>query len=478
MRILCLPLDSRPCNTQWVRELVAWAGSEAVLPQEEEMDRFFTPAPHAASRAFLERELPGCGAAVISLDHWCYGGLLASRAEDVSPEEALSRVEELKEILARHPQTPVFMSSVITRSSISTLSQDDLDVYRAMTDYSFYTGRYAQEGREEDARLAEAARKRIPEAVLGKVMRVRARNLRVNLAAVDLAAEGRVRALSLLQEDTQVYGLPRKDQAEIARRLAKTGAKNVFLRNGADEGGTLSAAEALSMGRESLPAELCFLGDSGFTALYEDRPFAKNVENACLEIGIRPQAGSENVLFVCCPPDGKQKEAGQEREDPAIAAYGAAIEKKVREGRRVYVLDVIGANGGSLALLRGLSCPEKLWGYSAWNTASNSLGTLLAQMVSDSIRGSRNEAFYQARLLDDLLYQTVIRFQLADQLKAWGEDPLRIRDRKRAEEALSRLYREALPARWPLKTTPHFRATLPWNRSFEVKISEVQTGKE
>ena len=90
MRILCLPIDSRPCNTQFIRRLTAWAGHELVLPRKEEMDDFRCPAPYAGSFAFIKRELPRCGAAVISLDHWCYGSLLASREEGVSEAEALT----------------------------------------------------------------------------------------------------------------------------------------------------------------------------------------------------------------------------------------------------------------------------------------------------------------------------------------------------------------------------------------------------
>ena len=117
MRLAVLPIDSRPCNTQFVHELVRWAGAECVLPPAQAMDDFHRPAPYAMTRQFLETELSLCDAAVISLDHWCFGGLLASRDDQVTTEEALSRVADLTALLRAHPDVPVYMSSIIMRSS-------------------------------------------------------------------------------------------------------------------------------------------------------------------------------------------------------------------------------------------------------------------------------------------------------------------------------------------------------------------------
>ena len=470
MRILCLPIDSRPCNTLFIRQLVSWAGAEAVLPRPEEMDVFRTPAPFAGSLAFLERELPRCDKAVISLDHWCFGSLIASRDDRVPEGEALERVEKLRDILSRYPGTPVYMSSVIMRSSISTLSRDDLDAYRAMTDYSVYSDRFARWGLAEDEERMARAKARIPAEVLERVLRVRERNLRVNLAAVDLAAEGRLAALSLLQEDSQVYGLPKKDQRVILERIREKNVQNVFLRNGTDEAGALSAAEALWAGREPLPADILYLGRGDFTAPYEDRPFRENMESACREVGIVPAPGSETVICVCCPEEGEQQEAQEARDSQAFSAYAQTIDRLAGEGRRVYLLDLIAANGGSTALVGRLKKADLLWGYSAWNTASNSMGTLLAQVITDAIRGERNLPYYRERLLDDLAYQSVIRKKLEEKIEALGDDPYNLADQPRAEALLRETFRRELPALWPLAAMPVYEARLPWSRTFEVSV--------
>ena len=466
MRILCLPIDSRPCNTQFIRRLIACAGHELILPPPEEMDDFRMPAPYAGSLAFLERELPRCDAAVISLDHWCYGSLLASREDTVSEDQALKRVDGLKTLLHAHGEIPVYMSSVILRSTISAYSQQDIPVYQAMIDYSVAADRLERFGLPEDREALEKAKAMIPEAVLRKALEARRRNLKINLAAVEMAAEGIVTSLSILQEDCQVYGLPKKDQRAIEAHIKKNSSSRVFLRNGTDEAGALSAALALRAGREKLPVEIQYWGNGGFIAPFEDRPFRENMESACREAGILPQEGSETVVCVCCPEDGEQGASLPQQRQYAIGA-----DALVREGRRVYLLDLIKPNGGSTGLVESLKEADGLWGYSAWNTASNSMGTMLAQVITDALRGQPNRAFFQERLLDDWLYQTVIRPQLTETLAAAGENIYDLACKDRAETLLRALYEKELPARWPLSAIPRYTVSLPWNRIFEAAVS-------
>ena len=477
MRLVCLPIDSRPCNTQFVRRITEWAGSELVLPEASLLDDFTRPAPFDASLAFLERELPRADAAVVSLDHLCYGGLLASREETVPEEEALRRVSRLRELLEKHSGVPVYLNTILLRSSISTLRRADLAVYQAVTEYSVHYDRYARFGLPEDLARMNAARERIPAPLLEKVFRIRRRNLAVTLAGAELAADGLLAGLSILQEDCQEYGLPCQDQRAAEARLRELGLRERYpIRNGTDEGGALQAAQALRAGRPPLEAEIRWTGGTRFIAPYEDRPFEDNVRLACQAIGIRSVPESQTVICVCCPEHGEQGEASDPVSSSWLAQCAAAADRAVSEGRRVYLLDVLRANGGIPGLLQAMKQADGLWGYSAWNTASNSLGTLLAQIISDSLAGAPNRAFFQERLLDDLAYQGHIRTLLNEELTARGEDVFALTDKPGAEETLRLLYRRELPGLWPLKTLPEYQVSLPWSRTFEVFAQVRQKG--
>ena len=301
MKIAHLPLDSRPCNVLFPGQLAAWCGHQCLIPQK--MDYFTKPAAFEASRDFLLGTAGEADALVVSVDHLCYGSLLGSRNDDVPQHEALDRLAFLEELHQAYPQKPIYAYSVIMRSSISTLYASDLTAYNAMTEYSVYTDRAAQTGHPADQQRAQAARALIPDAVLSRYQNARARNHAVNRRCVELAAQGVLHSLALLQEDAQIYGFHRQEQRRLL--AMKTGGK-VWLRNGADEGGALTVMKAIAEGRSLPPVTVEYLGwpDGDFVACYEDRPFYENVNDSLDYAGVSVCPDAQTVMAVCCPPDG------------------------------------------------------------------------------------------------------------------------------------------------------------------------------
>ena len=475
MEIALLPLDARPCNTGFVRELILHAGGKAVLPEEHQMDRIRVPADFRESARFLEETLETCDAAVISLDHFLYGSLLASREPDVTEAEALERLSALRDILSRHPHRRVYLSSVLMRSSISALSRGDISVYQALDRYTCLMARYESKGREEDRRAVEEARREIPPYVLDGFLRVRARNLKLHLQAVSLVEEGLVSSLSILQEDCRLYGFQTRDQKSICSLAGSRMNTSVFLRNGADEGGMLLAMKAMWGDRAPLGVRIRWFGQKDFIAPYEDRPFSGNVESACRDIGICEDESSRIALCICCPEHGEARDAGEghghEAEDVNyFAGCAEEMDRLIASGHRVYLLDVVRANGGMTGLIPAMKRADDLWGYAAWNTASNALGTILAQILSDDMGNARNERFLNERLLDDLCYQGEVRDELQRQLTSRGEDVYHLREPGFAEDLLEKLMRARLPEIWPRRQLPDYTVSLPWRRTFEAEI--------
>lgn len=471
MRIVHLPLDSRPCNVLFPGQLAAFAGHECVIPPAADMDDFTTPAPFERTADFLLRETGD--ALVVSVDHLCYGSLLGSRNDEVREEDALKRLELLKEFRQRYAK--VYACSVVMRSSISALYAGDLTAYRAMTEYSVYCDRAARTGDPEDMRRAQEARALIPEKTLARYQLARRRNHAVNLRCVQLAAEGVIDALVLLQEDSELYGFHKAEQRALLAEKDRLGAANVWLHNGADEGGALAVMKAIADGKPLPPVDVVYLGwpDGDFVACYEDRPFYENVDDSLSFAGLKTESGALDVLAVCCPPDGRQTDW----ENPdCLDGYRRQAEEIVRlaqSGRHVYLLDETRANGGSPALMRAVHAlaPDlPLCGYSAWNTASNALGTAIAQIISDQLAGHANRAFFWERMLDDLAYQGAVRADLNAALEAAGEDPLHLQDPQAAQAQLvSRM--QAYTQSEPMFTAvPPFAASLPWNRTFEAQF--------
>lgn len=476
MKVLYLPLDSRPCNAVFPVQMARWAGAECMVPPPEVMDYFTTPADWSGVRGFLEGRFAEADALVVSVDQLCFGGLLASREAAVALPEALSRLELLEKLHRAHPEKPIHAFSVIIRSTISTLRLSDLEVYRAVTAYSEYSDRYAVMHQEADRQRLEEAEKKIPPERLKQVMDIRRRNHRVNLRCLEWRKEGVLSSLSLLMEDSQPYGFHRREQRTLMMRME--GTRDTFLHNGTDEGGCVSMAKAIS--REELPLQVRWLGrdDGKFIAKFEDRPFIQNVRDNMIYLGLRSAEEADRVLVITVPPEGQQGDCHDGAEDVCpeeiLLAMAEEVNRLIAAGKQVYLLDELCANGGSPKLLSAVNA-EGLAGYAAWNSATNAMGTILAQIVTDALAGKPNLRFRNERFMDDMLYESIIRGEMDRELRAAGEDPYCLSDKAPVEKRVNEIYRR-------LGEDPAFagvfrairqggegRMTLPWPRTFECQ---------
>lgn len=470
MRILYLPLDSRPCNYQWPRKLLQGSGHRVVTPPREIMDHFRRPADTNKLQEFIRKELPETDALAVSVEMLLYGGILASRTPEVSLETAMGRLNILKEAAAR---VPVHAFGLIMRSSVSAFCQGDLKAYELMTEYSVSWGQAWQEG-HNTAPVDKKYEALLPTQVLGAYRRVRQRNHSVNLKLLELKREGVLASLMLLQEDAQEHGFHRREQAELAAYIREHRLNDTFMHNGADEGGMMACVRALAPAPMSVNIRYT-RGDGSFVARYEDRPFKENLASCMRYLGLNYDSSSP-IRLVIHAPAGEQGEAAWQKASPPSDTD--ALEPVFDSP--CYLLDVEYSNGGSLSLmsllLRGCKLPSIL-GYSGWNTAMNSTGTVLSLIRADMLRGQPNPSFKWERLLDDLLYESVIRQKAAKLLTSRGEDVYSLSNKPEAQELINTLLAEEMKNGWEaaMNREGFTRAelTLPWERLFEcdVKLS-------
>ena len=136
-----------------------------------------------------------------------------------------------------------------------------------------------------------------------------------------------------------------------------------------------------------------------------------------------PTPGAGRVLAIACPPDGVQARIGETTCPKAIPGMAQTLDRLIDEGREVYLLDLLSRNGGSLPLVETMAHPDQLAGYSGWNTASNAMGTVIAQLLSDVKADAPDTDFRNERFMDDLYYESLVRQELNEYLRARGEDP-------------------------------------------------------
>lgn len=482
MTVAFLPLDTRPCTYDLPVQLARQSGAEVLLPPNGMVAAYKQASDTAALARWLEETAPGCDALVVSAEQLLQGGLIPSRQARVSAARQCETLEVLKRIRRKTPSVRTYLSNVLMRTSISTLDPESLVWWEKVNLYSKLCYR-AKTGRcSEAAQQCRALEQEIPAEVLRTFLTARGTNHRVNRECIRLAAEGVVDELLILQEDCAPEGLQRFEQETLLRDIQAGGLSDrVFLFNGTDEAGAELLQKALHPG--GCAVEVAWLGrQPDFVAKYEDRPFRENLAEHMRALCMRQEQGARRVLFVLTPKQEQREaslpssEAPHDYSEAELQAICRTIGQAAAQGRSCYLLDLDFANGGNPFLLECLAKElpvTQLWGYAAWNTASNALGTLLAQILAgDQGNGALNRAFTADRILDDVVYQAIVRQAVAARVKADGQDVYNIRDIPKTQRWLEEEFEAVRPLLEAIfgGEVPAFEARLRWPRLFEAAV--------
>jgi len=466
-RVAVLPMDDRPVNYDYPRYLSRAAGLEVLLPPREWLGNPWRSSRHAELADWLLRVAPEADAAVVAIDTLAYGGLIPSRTSPEPAEAALARLEILRRLNATHPGKPILASSVVMRICRSDTSEEEKPYWATYGSRMFRLSSLEHKAEVGDATAAEVGardslRAEIPDEVYLDYRRGRARNHAVNRAMLDWAAEGVFDYLLLPQDDTADYGW---NVAEARSLQALIRARNLGDRAitypGADEIGCLLLARyACRLAGFAPRVWPRYSGPSGPSVVteYEDRPL-----HELLKAHLAPLGGyvadspreADLALFVNAPVERQGNGDSQwlilrgtdsVREQMApkfhpwlerftasegfratrreMQSPGRNPEEFVRallgtlaSGRPVALADVAYVNASDLVLgeiLRRHPQAAALAAYGGWNTAGNTLGTVLAQAVIRvlALRGGPTREqraahfeFLFLRFLDDDLYQ-------------------------------------------------------------------------
>lgn len=454
MKTVFLPLDSRPVCF----DLPILLNEDLVHPPLEMLDDYRKASSYDSVSSFLEEECRDADALILSAEQLVYGGLIASRNLDVSEGEALDRLSLIRKIKHCNPGIRIMISSVIMRDTVSALSQDGEKWWSLI---SLYSKAAYWEDRDQLDRLEKI----IPRDIISAYLAARKRNSAINLALVDQLKEGVVNLVVFLQEDTQGESLPAAEQEQIKKEARGL---NFFMHNGTDE----CASELAARLQPAKTVSLCYLnGDRNMKMRYEDRPFAENLESHLRLCGLTAESDSDDILFIHLPKkyqfDHKPHIYSPEDDysPQELDSFADEIKAGVEEGRNCYILDAAWANGADVRFMDAVSSKislSGLSGYSAWNTASNSIGTICAQIKA----GKRDGKLLKRSILDDLVYQALIRDEFESKLtNKWN-----IEDRSSAERILRALFQERAARIMSYLGEVEFDVSLRWSRTFEIDV--------
>lgn len=479
--ILFVPLDDRPCCLDMVVRLAQLAGVEVRTPPRDSLGRFQNPGHPARILDWLEsqpEELP----LVVALDMLAWGGLIASRHPNSSVEAARSHFHRFQD-LARARKGPIYAFKTLLRTAPTQTTVEETEQAEqiiALSRLGFMREKArtpAQRQHLDDA--IEHLKSGLTGDFLQRYLDVRMRNHQFDREIVQ--SSGLFESLLIALDDCQTEGwnLLEKESLQL---LAERNSLAVDFYPGTDESAGLLLTRLLCPERGIEP-----VWSHNHLPLtqtrYEDRPLGPLLQSQLQASGLR-QGRCRRKLFLYGRLGTQQEAAHQggaaQAEAASLDKFLDQLEASLEAGDSCVVADLAFANGGDLGLVdalleRGLA--SRLTGYSAWNTAGNTLGTALATLAlhpespTPAQEMARRVLLWE-RLTDDAFYQSRFRFRLKRELGPGLH--LAGEELQAAERLLREEFHQFAASLWsrlfPEQPLEPFKITLPWGRLFEVAI--------
>ncbi len=405
-----------------------------ISPPLEMLNKLNIPGDTTAIASWLLENAKTSDVAIITLEMLCLGGMIPARRVSDSLEDALSRLEVLKELKTLNPNLRILAYGVIVRVGHDDDPLEEKPYYgqwgQQLRLVSEWTDRVE---RGQDGAKLEEAQASIPPEILEDWLDTRERNHAIHQHAIEMLAEGTLEHLCLTLDDTTVYGLASRDRRRLEARID---ALNVWdkcdVYPGADEVAAVLLARALVNHPGEKPAVFVRYPSSlaeHASMLYEDRPLGELVKAHLRAAGCVPVSSPElaDLILAVNAPAIKQshREPNFEVVDTAARNLPEFLDRIVDDlalNKPVTVADVAYANGAEsrfVNMLLSRTEVSKLAGFAAWNTAGNALGSAIASGVialhaQDTV--IQAEVVF-ARLVDDWLYQTKVRSQVREKLE-------------------------------------------------------------
>lgn len=492
-KILMVPLDERPCN-YYFPAIMPKAGYELILPPLSLMGLRKKPADTAGLAAWVTERIGGADYAILALDTLIYGGLIPSRLHHSSAAELCARADIVRAIKRRNPAVKIYAFQTIMRCPWYSLSDEEPDYYAHCGSLIHLYGKYAHKQSlgilsGTEAKEFEDIKASIDTEALADFEARRAVNIEVAKHTLDLAAEGLIDGLIVPQDDSAPYGFTAMDQLKVRSYIKD---KNLTLKvpiyPAADDTGMTLLARAVNDATGRTPKVYVYYAAAGgalVTPSFEDRTVDATVKNQIRAAGclrVYSMAECDIVLAVNIGSDMVYDESPEKCTVPydierSLPEYIDQLKYALSQGKVVAAADVAYPSHSDLELL-GLMRDEglllKVHAYAGWNTASNTVGTVLCQSVLYLIgrdeRGNRD--FLLHRYYDDVGYCSHTRTWVDVNvlpprgLTVFALDGVRGECTEEAKKELMRYMGEQFPELAALVTD--MDVSSPWNRTFEM----------
>lgn len=452
-KIALIPIDNRPVCYALAQQIAKIDDDlEMFLPDRKILGGLFSQANINGLLKWL-KNLKKVDAIIISLDTIAYGGLITSRRCPENIDEIKSRLEKFKKILEQK-KAKIYAFSSIMRISNNNVNEEEKEYWNKYGKKIFkYSYNFHKEGETKT---------NIPKKILSDYLATRNRNFEINKIYLDWAKEGFFDTLVFSKDDCSKFGL-NVLESQILEKIIKEKNLNALVKTGADEIPLTLFARAVNEFNRAPKISMKFLAPEhkNLISNYEDISIEKSVEGQLKLAGCKIVEDKESEIQILINNfEHKQGEI-------VMGITTIPFSGNVHFPQKPYMIaDLRFANGADNAFVEKLFEEEfnfkNFYGYSAWNTSANALGSLICAATVRFFAKKYNENEFKklqfVRFADDWAYQANVRQEVRKE---------RIENKTQLKK-LMLPFEKKINKKLNTKFNPKY--SYPWNRFFEVEV--------
>ncbi len=391
-KIILIPLDSRPPCKDFVIDAAKISNAEIICPDYQLLDYFTIPSEINKIRNWLIKNSAQSDAIILSIDQILYGGLIASRENNLTDEQ-IDSLERFLIDLRNSSNVPIYAFSILPRLQPQQ-SIDNFFQRRALIAYSRFRGMIHENIFVDDEMIFETLNE------------IKDEKLKIYIGHFKAAEKLNQRLIELTQKnilDRLIIGVDDGEKFSIQNELAdnlRINNEKISLIHGADEIALTLLAEIF---QKNLKICVQYCDDDTaekilpYMAIPIKNVVGEKISQLKLKVIDSPDKADFTLfIFVNDKFDSYKK----------ISSFNK-INNLIKNNYKVALVDLSENFNKDETLLpvlirRGVAI-NSLIAYAGWNTASNSIGTAISQAVLYQ-NPYENLIFLNQRFLEDYFY--------------------------------------------------------------------------
>ena len=503
-KLLFIPHDNRPISKDETAEVVQKLGYEVIMPPDEILSNGANRYGQVEKLwQWMDRNLAGVDAALVSTDTMIYGGLVPSRNHEMPESDLMQRVQQFEQVRKAHPSLKLYGFGSLMRTPRSGAyagaeepayyQQYGADIFQAtaLLDKKELQPLTAVE--EQALRQYQSA---VPVADWQDWMGRRAKNIAVSQALIDQVRRGVFSYFVIGKDDNAPLSQTHREGRALESYAKGIPQTQFQLLAGIDEFGLLLLSRAVNDHERQIPfVYVAYNRGTGADTVpsFSDVRIGSTIRSSILVAGgmqVNRPDRADLVLLVNTNQGGQTADSNaRSRADGRIANDGLdrentqyfvrMVNDAVAAGYPVGIADIAFSNGADNALmkqLRDMGLLYKIRAYAGWNTATNSTGFVIGTgLLANRLSGDACDSLLTRRYLEDWGYQSNIRGQVGGSIYHFRKEGIYSNLGTyesgvvyRINRLMNQFAQDNLP---PYPELMDLKVDLPWHRMFEARFT-------